>query len=151
MRAVARQLNDAHINRRPARDPLARQLARLSPVSSFADAATDRRAPERTGMWLASLSPYGSFLHAVTALSDTGLEADDRFHGQAHLYDRQQEVKTITSAERHKPGLASSFTFEATPLRERFSAAAPPTLILILYNLGWLIASTLAFRRTDVR
>ncbi len=108
-------------------------------------------AQERTGMWLASLSPYGSFLHAVTALSDTGLDADERFRKQARLYDRQQEVKTITSAERHKPDLASSFTFEATPLRERFSAAAPPTLILILYNLGWLIASTLAFRRTDVR
>jgi len=93
---------------------------------------------EQTGTRLTSISPYGSFLYALTALSDTGSESDDRFLQAARLYEQDQLIPytQARSIAKDKRSVAlPNFAVQPTPLGQRLAATSLEMIILLGYNL----------------
>jgi ABC-type transport system involved in multi-copper enzyme maturation permease subunit len=109
---------------------------------------------EQTGTRLTSISPYGSFLYALTALSDTGSDSDDRFLQAARLYEQDQLIPYTQARNNAKDKNSVSppyFAVEPTPLGQRLAATSLEMIILLGYNLVFFAAAYIAFRRYDVR
>ncbi len=112
------------------------------------------RQQEKKSALIAALSPYGSATQAMAALSDSGMESDDRFFRLARIFDDDQLSAhsrlraEMSKAQRPSPPV---FTYESTPLGERLSVVAFQLSVLIAYNAALFIASLWAFRRYDVR
>jgi ABC-type transport system involved in multi-copper enzyme maturation permease subunit len=118
------------------------------------DYAARLRQQEKRSALIAALSPYGSAAQAMAALSDSGVESDDRFLRLARIFDDDQlSAYSRLSAELPKDRRPSPplFTYEATPVGERLSSIAFQLSVLIAYNAILFIASLWAFRRYDVR
>ncbi len=155
VRAVARQLDDTYINRRLERDRLARQLARLSPVSSFVYVATDLAG---TGT-----AEFEAYIEKLRRARNQYIELADRRDTEISLRLSSQEPpeqqqarlqaalqEFFAKTKRLQQQLHESLIEPRSP-RQAIRDALPDLALLFGWNALLLLGAALQFNRYDVR
>ena len=130
-------------------------------LSDFAGRSSHQ---ENLARIFASFSPYSNFVFAATDLTETGIDADDRWESLSSAY--KKELRTFTEAkyqsERQKnPAFTSNdyldlrdrprFHYQTPEISERAALVLLPFGLLMGFVVLFLAAAVVSFLKYDVR